>query len=48
MQVVNDRVAPDPFYERGLELQDDAPMTVDYCDALQVHPSPRPLPGPSA
>ena len=37
MAELNDRVAPTPFYERGLQLQDDAPMTIDYREALQVH-----------
>jgi len=35
MAELNDRVAPTPFYERGLQLQDDAPMTIDYREALQ-------------
>ena len=35
MQELNDRVPPNPFYEKGLELQDDAPMTIDYRDELQ-------------
>ena len=35
LQELNDRVAPTPFYEKGLELQDDSPMTIDYKAALQ-------------
>ena len=35
LQEVNERVPPNPFYEQGLQQRDDAPMTVDYRNAMQ-------------
>ena len=33
---MNERVPPNVFYEEGLELQDDSPMTIGYRKALQA------------